>query len=127
MGGSHQVSTTAKQIVDRTMGGEKPLGLSWRFEASHLALSLLRELMGDLGSIIQTSVLMMGDTRQHLSARGSVAAQLICDEEHSATPSTTYERNAWRRAGLGAFVPGYPARSRPDLRPATDSAASPGW
>jgi hypothetical protein len=38
MGRSHQVSTTAKQIVAGTMNGTKTLGMSRRLEASHLAL-----------------------------------------------------------------------------------------
>ena len=81
MGGSHQVSATAKQVVDGTMNGEKTLSMSWRLEASHLALSLPSRLMRNLSPIIQVSVLAMGDTGQQLPARHSIAAQLIGDKE----------------------------------------------
>ncbi len=52
MDGSHEVSPTAEKIVDRTMRGEKSLGLSRRLKASPLALSLASRLMGDLSPII---------------------------------------------------------------------------
>jgi hypothetical protein len=80
MGSSHQVSTTAKKIVDRTMSRKEPLGLPRRLETSHLALSLASGLMRDLSPVIQASVLPVGDTGEHLAARSSVAAQLIGDE-----------------------------------------------
>ena len=74
MSGSHQVTATAKKIVDRTMSRKKSLSLPSRLEAFHLALSLSSGLMRDLSPIIQTSVLPVSDTRQQFSARGSIAA-----------------------------------------------------
>ena len=63
MGGPHQVSTTTEKIVDRPMSRKKPLGLSSRLEASHLALALASRVMGNLSPIIQASVSAMDDTR----------------------------------------------------------------
>jgi hypothetical protein len=56
------------------MSRKKSLSLSSRLEASHLALSLARGLMGDLSPIIQASVLAMDNTGQQLSACDSIAA-----------------------------------------------------
>jgi hypothetical protein len=81
MGSPHQVSPTAEKIVDRSMDRKKPLGLPSGLEASHLALALASGLMGDLGPIMQTSVLAMGNTGQPLPGRNLVAPQLIGDNK----------------------------------------------
>src|SRR5262249_4803909 len=81
MDSSHPVSTATEKIVDRTLSRKKLLGLSRRFEATHLTLSLPRRLMRDLGSIIRTLVLAMDNTAQQLSACDSIAAQLIGHEK----------------------------------------------
>jgi hypothetical protein len=44
MGGSHQMSSTAKQIVDRTMSREKTLGLSGGLERGVLNKRLLQRV-----------------------------------------------------------------------------------
>jgi hypothetical protein len=44
MGGSHQMSSTAKQIVDRTMSREKTLGLSGGLERGVLDKRLLQRV-----------------------------------------------------------------------------------
>ena len=62
MGGSHQMSTTAKQVVDGTVNGEKTLSLSSRLEASHLAFSLASWLMRGFCTIVLPSVPVMRDT-----------------------------------------------------------------
>jgi hypothetical protein len=77
MDSSHPVSSATEKIVDRTMSRKEPLGLPRRLEASHLALSLPRWLMGDFSSTIQMPVLAMDNPGQQLSACDSIAAQLI--------------------------------------------------
>jgi hypothetical protein len=81
MGSPPQVSPTAEESVDRTMGRQKPLGLPGGLEASHSALALASGLMRHLGPIIQPSVLAMGNTGQQLPVRNSVTAQLICHDK----------------------------------------------
>src|SRR5262245_53258194 len=52
VGSAHQVSATTKQVVDRTMNGEKTLSLSSRLAASHLPFALAIRLTGDLSPIV---------------------------------------------------------------------------
>ena len=52
MGGSHQMSSTAKQIVDRTMSREKTLGLSGGLEATHLPFLLPRRLTREFRTVV---------------------------------------------------------------------------
>jgi len=63
MASRQEMTAETKEIVDRTMNGEKTLSLSSRLEAPHLTLALSSGLMGTLSPIIQAWVLLVGDTR----------------------------------------------------------------
>jgi hypothetical protein len=64
-----------------TIGGEEPLGLSWRLEPQHAPFPLAGGLMGVLRPVIQIAMLAMFYTRQELSLGGSITLQLIRDED----------------------------------------------
>jgi hypothetical protein len=49
---SQQVASQSKEILDDAMKGEKPLGLTDRFESAHLMLPLAGRLMRDFGAIV---------------------------------------------------------------------------
>ena len=46
------VTTHSEQVLDSTVDGEEALGLTCRFESSHLPLLLPRGLMRSLGLVI---------------------------------------------------------------------------
>ena len=48
----HQVASNLKEIIDRSVDGEKTLGVAGRFEAPHLAFALAGRLVGDFGAIV---------------------------------------------------------------------------
>jgi hypothetical protein len=77
MGGPHQVSTTAEEIVDRAMSRKKSLGLPRRFEPPHLAPLLARRLMRHFGSFVRSFVVAVGNTGQEFSMSRPIAAQLF--------------------------------------------------
>ena len=74
------MTARAEEIVDRAMGGEKPLRLAGRFEPAHLALPLASRLMGKLRAIVQPLVLAMFDAGQDLFAGRAVALEFVGDD-----------------------------------------------
>ena len=52
MGRLHEVATNTKQVVNRTVNGQKLLNLSGGFKTAHVAFALTGRLMGDLSAII---------------------------------------------------------------------------
>ena len=51
-----QVASDAEEILDESMNGQESLRLTWRFELSHLPLTLPRRLMRDFGAIVLVNV-----------------------------------------------------------------------
>jgi hypothetical protein len=64
----------------RTIGGEEPLGVSWRFEPLHAPLALAGGLMGVLRAVIEIAVLAMFHPREDVPLRGTIALQLVRDD-----------------------------------------------
>src|SRR5262249_11615301 len=77
MGSAHQMSTTAKKVIEGTMNREKTLGLPRSFEAVHLTLSVSGGLRGDFSAIVLPLALAVFDTGKEFSPRRAIAAQLI--------------------------------------------------
>ncbi len=52
MASLQQLASDAEEILDESMNGQESLRLTWRFEFSHLPLTLPRRLVRDFGAII---------------------------------------------------------------------------
>jgi hypothetical protein len=78
-GGRESVPSRAEVLQDQTIGGEKPLGLSWRLEAWPPALALAGGLRGVLRAIVQIPMLAMRHARQAFALGRSIALQLLRD------------------------------------------------
>ncbi len=70
----------AEVLGNRTIRGEKPLGLSWGLEPLHAPLPLAGGLMGVLCAVIERAVLPVFDTGQALPLCRPIAFELIGDE-----------------------------------------------
>ena len=67
-------------LPDKSMNGQESLGLTRRFEPSHLPFTLPRRLVRDLGSIVLVLVGAVDDGWHDLAVSGAVASQLVGDE-----------------------------------------------
>ena len=65
---------------DRTIRGQKALGLPGGLEPLHPAFPLARGVVGVFGPIIQLAVLAAFDTGEHLPLHGAVALELVRDD-----------------------------------------------
>jgi hypothetical protein len=72
--GAHQMPPQAKEVVNRTVHREKPLGVTRGFEPTHLAFLLAGRLMRHFCFIVCPFVLVVADTRQKFPACCPVAA-----------------------------------------------------
>ena len=70
----------AEVLGDRTIRGQKAVGVPGGFEPLHPPLSLARGLVGVLGPMIQIAVVAAFDTGGHLPFRGAVALELVRDD-----------------------------------------------
>jgi hypothetical protein len=77
LGSWYPMAAQVEKIVDGAVGGEKALSLAGRLEPPHLALLLTRRLVGQLGTVIQSLVLAMLDTRHDRFLGRGVALELI--------------------------------------------------
>ena len=75
-----QVSSDAEEVLDKSMNGQESLGLTRRFEPSHLPFTLPRRLVRDLGPIVLVLVGAVDDGWHDLAVSGAVASQLVGDE-----------------------------------------------
>jgi hypothetical protein len=73
-------------LRDGTIGGQKPLGLSWRLEPLHPALSLAGRLMGVCSAVVQVAMLPVLDSWQELALGRPIALQLIRDHHARDVP-----------------------------------------
>jgi hypothetical protein len=70
----------SKVLGNRTIGGEKPLGVPWGLKPLHASLALACRLVGIFRAVVQIAVLAMFHPRQDLALRGGIALQLIRDD-----------------------------------------------
>jgi hypothetical protein len=74
------VATGTKVATNQTERGKKPLRMTGRFEATHRSFALTSRLMGILGPIVETFMLSVLHTGQHLLFSCCIARQLIRDQ-----------------------------------------------
>jgi hypothetical protein len=67
----------AEVLGDRTIRGQKTLGLPGGLEPLHPPFPLARGLVGVFGPIIQIAVLAVFDTGEHLPLCGAIALELV--------------------------------------------------
>ncbi len=80
MASSQQVTPDAEEVLDESVHGQESLGLTRRFEPSHLSLSLPCRLVGDLGSVVCVLVGAVDDGWHDTPMRRRVASQLVGDQ-----------------------------------------------
>src|SRR5262245_2664537 len=96
---SRQMSTETKEIGDRGMSREKPLGLTRGRKPAHLAFPLPWWLMRDFGAGVKVRALTVRHAGQALSAGSPITAKLIGHRQagvHTATLLTACERSVLR-------------------------------
>jgi hypothetical protein len=71
------VSPKNEKVDDATVDGKKSLRLAWRFETSHLALSLSCPLVRYFGSIVGVPLRAMAYRGHHVHPRRSTASKLV--------------------------------------------------
>jgi hypothetical protein len=101
IGGGDVVSTKMEEIVDLIVGREEALGLAGCLEPLHLPLAPSGQLLGILGSVVQSLVLPVLDPRHDLLLRRAVAGKLIGD--HDAWQSRLC-RTGYRSCCVAAFM-----------------------
>src|SRR4051794_15771953 len=79
--GGDVVAAEMKGVVDLVVGREETLCLPRRLEALHLSFSPSRWLVRVLGSVVQSFMLPMFDTRHDLPLCRTVAGQLVGDHD----------------------------------------------
>jgi hypothetical protein len=81
-GASRQPMTTQAEVLrDGTIGRQEALRVAGRFEPLHPLLSLPSGLVRVLGAIVEIPMLAMFHSRENLSLSGSVAFQLVGDDD----------------------------------------------
>jgi hypothetical protein len=79
--GGQEVASRSKVLRDGTIGCEETLGLPGRLESLHASLSLPRRLVGVFRPVVQIAMRPMLDAGQALAYGGTVASQLIGDDD----------------------------------------------
>ena len=99
-----QVSSDAEEVLDKFMNGQESLGLTRRFEPSHLPFTLPRRLVRDLGSIVLVLVGAVDDGWHDLAVSGAVASQLVGDEPPGwpALPLQQLTKEAFRGSPIAS-------------------------
>ncbi len=80
MDSPHQVASNPKEIIDRTVDGEKTLDVAGRFEAPHLPFALARRLMRDLSAVVGVLLGAVRHGRYEGLMSSRIATQLIRNE-----------------------------------------------
>ncbi len=70
MASLQQLAPDAVEVLDESMHGQESLRLTWRFDLSHLPLTLPRRLVRDFGAILVLLVLWITDGITLRSAAG---------------------------------------------------------
>ena len=100
-------------LDDGTVGREKPLGLSWRFEALHAPFPLARGLVGVLRAVVQIAVLPMLHAGQDLPLGGTIARQFIGTNDAWDIPTAL---EYLKTTGTSHLAPCMPCGTRPGER-----------
>ncbi len=103
MASLQQLAPDAEEVLDESMHGQESLRLTWRFELSHLPLTLPRRLVRDFGAII---LVLLGavDYRRHDAAkRRRIASQLVGDQP-SRHAALTFQQLAKKAFGSPAVA-----------------------
>ena len=74
------MASRSEVLSDRTIRGEKPLGVPWRLKPLHASLPLARRVVGIFRAVIQRAALAMFHPGQDLALRGAIALQFIRDD-----------------------------------------------
>ena len=70
--------TPRPEVLDnRTIGGEKPLRVSWELEALHVPLPLAGRLVRVLRAVVEVAMLAMFHSGEHFSLRRAIAFELV--------------------------------------------------
>src|SRR3954469_18172986 len=92
-----------KEVVDLVVGGKETLCLPRRLEALHLSFASSGRLVRILGSVIQALVLPVFEVGRDLLLRGSIAGQLVGDQ-NARRPALPLQQLA-QEPFSGPFVP----------------------
>jgi len=68
------MASYSEEILDDTVEGEKPLGLTSRFEPAHLPLPLASRLVRGFGAIVGVTLRVVSHVAQNRSQGGRVAS-----------------------------------------------------
>ena len=79
--GGQEVASRSEVLRDGTIGCEETLGRPQRLDSLHASLSLPRRLVGVFRPVVQIAMLPMLDAGQALAYGGTVASQLIGDDD----------------------------------------------
>lgn len=80
MRGPEQMAADSEEILDERVHRQEALGVSCRFEPTHLALSLTRRFVRHLGVVVRIPFREMGHRRHGRPTRSSVTLQLVGDQ-----------------------------------------------
>jgi len=76
------VAAHSEQILDGSMERKKPLGVTRRFESSHLSFPLAGWLMRDFSSIVGIPFHAVSHVAEDASHGGGVASQFVSNDLH---------------------------------------------
>ena len=79
--GGQEMASRSEVLRDGTIGCEETLGLPQRLESLHASFSLPRWLVGVFRPVVRRAMLPMLDAGQNLVYGGTVASQLIGDDD----------------------------------------------
>ncbi len=105
MRGFQQRALNTKEIVDGTVHREKPLGVARRFDP-HLAFLLAGGLMRYFCAVVRPFFLAVGDFGQEITARCSVATELIGHQlvRDVLQPFQQFAKEAFSRVFISPFL-----------------------
>ena len=118
------MTANAEQILDDTVEVKKLLGLTRRFEATHLPFPLAGRLMRNLSAIVRVAVHAMCDVAEGGSHCSRVAPEPVsnkCEKAPFPGHAATWGRISRQSAGHGAAGLGYRSRRRFGRRPTRDT------
>ena len=78
----------AEVLGDGTICRQKALGMTGGFEPLHATLALTRRSMGVLTPVVEIAALAMFHSGEHLALGGTVAFELIRDDDAGHIPSS---------------------------------------
>jgi len=97
------VAAHSEQILDGSMERKKPLGVTRRFESSHLSFPLAGWLMRDFRSIVGIPFHAVSHVAEDASHGGGVASQFVSDDLHWFGALATQQSS--KESLCGALIP----------------------